>query len=133
MSIMLTISYFLKIPEDEFFVQETGYVKEVMQEQLEKIFPKEITLTDNVVAQREHLIHYPLCENKNCLRCVSCGKWLHMPNKECLSLVSLEDCKMIKGIPLCSSCAWELEADLEDEAFVRKLKEKWFESNVNAF
>lgn len=131
MNIMLTVSYSLKISEDEFFGSETGYVKEEMQEQMEKIFPKEITLTDSVVAQREQLIHYPLYENKNCLRCVSCGKWLRMPNKECLSLVSLEDCKMIKGIPLCSSCAWELEIDMEDESFVQKLKEKWFEKGGN--
>jgi hypothetical protein len=31
---------------------------------------------------------------------------------------------MVKGIPLCPSCAWELEADLENEAFVQKLKEQ---------
>ncbi len=37
MDIMLTISYSLKIPNDEFFCSETGYVKEEMQEQLNDI------------------------------------------------------------------------------------------------
>lgn len=123
MDIMLTVSYTLKIPKDKFFCSETGYVKEEMRERLERLFPEEIALTEDTIARREHLIHYPLHENKNSLRCASCGKWLYMPGKEYLQ-ASLEYCKMVKEIPLCSSCAWELEADLENEEFVRKLREK---------
>lgn len=120
---MLTVSYSLEIPRDEFFQPENGSVREELEEQLEKLFPKEIVLTGHAAAQREHLIHYPLLENKNTLRCVSCGKWLYMPGKEYLP-VSLDYCKMVKGIPLCPSCAWELEADLENEMFVQKLMEQ---------
>lgn len=112
MDIMLTVSYSLKIPKDEFFHPENGEVNKEMREKLEKLFPEEIALTENVVAQKEHLIHYPLRENKNCLRCASCGKWLYMPGREYLP-VSLEYCKVVKEIPLCSSCAWELEKDME--------------------
>ena len=79
MDIMLTVSYALKIPKDKSFCSETGYVKEEMRERLEKLFPKEITLAEDTIARREHLIHYPLHENKNSLRCASCGKWLYMP------------------------------------------------------
>jgi hypothetical protein len=130
MDIMLTVSYSLKIPSDEFFCSETGYIKEEMQEQLQKLFPNEMTLTENAVAKREHLIHSPLYENKNSMRCVSCGKWLYMPNKEHLQ-VSLEYCKVVKGIPLCPSCAWELEYDLKNEEFVRELKEKRYKDSEN--
>ena len=121
MDIMLTVSYALKISKDDFFT-ESGKVKEEAKAQLEKLFPKEIALMENVIAEREHLIHYPLYENKNCLRCASCGKWLYMPGKDYFP-VSLDYCKMVKEIPLCFSCAWELEADLKNEEFVRKLRE----------
>lgn len=123
MDLMLTVSYSLKVPKDEFFYTEKGYIKEEMQKQLEKAFPKKIILKQDVAAKREHLIYYPLHENKNSLRCASCGKWLYMPEKENLQ-VCLEYCKTVKEIPLCPSCAWELEADLEDEEFLWKLKEK---------
>lgn len=58
----------------------------------------------------------------------SCGKWLYMPGKEYLP-GSLEYCKVVKEIPLCSSCAWELEKDMEDEEFARKLKKRITERN----
>lgn len=122
MDIMLTVSYSLKIPKDEFFHPENGEVNKEIREKLKKLFPEEIALTENVVAQKEHLIHYPLRENKNCLRCASCGKWLYMPGREYLP-VSLEYCKVVKEIPLCSSCAWELEKDMENEEFVQKFME----------
>lgn len=122
-NIMLTVSYSLEIPEDEFFRSESGEVREEMEEHLERLFPEEITLTGHAAARREHLIHYPLHEGDNALRCVSCGKWLCMPGKEYLP-VSLDYCKMVKEIPLCTSCAWELEADMENEMFVRRLREK---------
>ena len=124
MDVMITVGYCLKIPREAFFSSENGYEKEEMREQLEKSFPKEIALTENAVAQREYLIYHPLVENKNCLRCVSCGKWLYMPGKEHLSVL-LDHCKMVKGIPLCSSCAWELEADMENEGFDEKLREQF--------
>lgn len=82
MDIMLTVSYSLKIPKDEFFHSESGEVKEEMREQLEKLFPEEIVLPGDTTAKRESLIHAPLIENKNCLRCASCGKWLYMPEKK---------------------------------------------------
>ncbi len=123
MDIMLTVGYSLKIARDKFFNFENGYVKEEIKKQLEKLFPEEIALSEDAVAQREHLIHAPLHENKNALRCASCGKWLYMPGKE-HSQVCLEYCKMVKEIPLCFGCAWELETDLKNEEFVRKLKEK---------
>lgn len=122
-NIMLTVSYSLEIPRDEFFQSGNGEVREEMEEQLEKLFPKEIVLAGHAAAKREHLIHYPLLENKNALRCASCGKWLYMPGKEYLP-VSLDYCKMAREIPLCPSCAWELEADMENEMFVRKLMEQ---------
>ncbi len=126
MNIMLTVSYAIDIPRDAFFHADHGAVKEEIMERLEALFPREITLTENADAHRTHLIQYPLIENKNSLRCASCKTWLYMPEKEYLP-VSLEYCKMIKGIPLCPSCAWELEADLENEAFVQKLKKKMSE------
>lgn len=128
MDIMLTVSYSLKIPKERFFHTESGDVKEEIREQIEKLFPEEIVLEEDAIAQREHLIHYPLIENKNCLRCASCGKWLYMPEKEYLP-VSLEYCKLVKEIPLCSSCAWELEQDMENEEFVRKLRNRLSERN----
>ena len=54
-----------------------------------------------------------------------------MPGKEYLP-VSLEYGKMVKGIPLCLSCAWELEKDMENEEFVRKLKDHMSEENRSA-
>ena len=99
MDIMLTVSYSLKISKDDFFHPETGIVNEEMREKLEKLFPQEIALTEDTVAQREHLSHLPLYENKNCLRCASCGKWLYMPGKEYLA-EGLDYCKMKKEIPL---------------------------------
>lgn len=128
MDILLTVSYSLKIPKEKFFHPENGYVKEEIREQLEKLFPEEFVLAEDAVAQREHLIHNPLIENKNCLRCASCGKWLYMPGKEYLP-GGLEYCKVVKEIPLCSSCAWELEKDMENEEFVRELKNRLSERN----
>lgn len=122
MDIMLTVSYSAKLPRDEFY-SEKGDVKEKMEELLEELFPEEIALTKDGVARREHMIYYPLIENKNALKCASCGKWLYIPGKEHLP-VCLEYCKMVKEIPLCSSCAWELEADLKNEEFVWKLRKK---------
>ena len=122
-NIMLAVSYSLEIPKDEFFQSGNGKVKEETEEQLEKLFPKEIVLTGHTAAQREHLICYPLYEHKNALRCTTCGKWLYMPGKEYLP-AGLDYCRMVKGIPLCPSCAWELEADMENELFVRKLMEQ---------
>lgn len=123
MDIMLTVSYCINIPRDEFLQAESGEVNEEMMKRLETLFPKEIALTKEVVAQREHLIHYPLIENKNSLRCACCGRWLYMPKREYLP-ASLEYCQMVEGIPLCPSCAWELEADMKNEAFVQKLREQ---------
>lgn len=128
MDIMLTVSYSLKIPKEKFFHPESGYVKEEIEEQLEKLFPEEIVLAEGTAARREHLIHYPLVENRNCLRCASCGRWLYMPGKE-YPPVSLEYGRVVKEIPLCSSCAWELEKDMENEEFVRKLKNHLSETN----
>lgn len=119
---MLTVSYSLEIPRDEFFHSENGSVREDMEKRLDKLFPEEIVLTENVAARREHLIHYPLSEYQNALRCASCGKWLYMPGKEYLP-VSLDYCKMVREIPLCSSCAWELEADMKNESFVQRLRD----------
>lgn len=119
---MLTVSYSLKLPRDEFY-SEKGDVKEKMEAQLEALFPEEIVLTKDSVTQREHMAYYPLIEKKNALKCASCGKWLYIQGKEDLP-VCLEYCKMVKEIPLCPSCAWELEADLENEEFVWKLREK---------
>lgn len=121
LDIMLTISYSLKISKERFFHPESGEVRVEMEEQLEKLFPEEIMLSGDIAAKREHLIHSPLIENRNCLRCAFCGKWLYMPGKEYLP-ASLDYCKMVKEISLCSSCAWELEKDMENEEFVRKLK-----------
>lgn len=42
MDIMLTVSYSVKIPKDEFLNSENGYVKEEMRRQLERLFPEEI-------------------------------------------------------------------------------------------
>lgn len=123
MDLMITVSYSLKIPRDDFFRAESGTIKAEIEEQLEKLFPAELALALDTAAQREHRICYPLVENRNCLRCASCGMWLYMPGKEDLP-VCLEYCRMVKQIPLCPSCAWELEKDLENEEFVRKLREK---------
>ena len=51
-----------------------------------------------------------------------------MPEKEYLP-VSFGYCKVVKEIPLCSGCAWELEKDMENEEFVRKLKNRPFGKN----
>lgn len=123
MDMMLTVSYSLKIPREDYFDAESGHIRAEIEEQLEKLFPTKIALTADVAANREHLISYPLVENQNCLRCASCGRWLYMPGKEDLP-ACLEPCRMVKQIPLCSSCAWELEKDLENEEFVCKLREK---------
>ena len=74
MDIMLTVSYSLKIPKEKFFHMGSGDVKEDVREELEKLFPEEIVLAGGAAAQREHLVHYPLIENQNCLRCASCGR-----------------------------------------------------------
>ncbi|NBK93556.1 hypothetical protein D5278_16500 [bacterium 1XD21-13] len=132
MDIMLTVSYSLKIPRDQFFNSKNGYVKAEIRKQLEKLFPKEISLLEDTVAQREHLIHMPLYENKNSLKCASCGKWLYMPEKE-FSQACLEYCKIVKDIPLCPSCAWELEADFKNEEFIQKLRKKSVKSNGDTF
>lgn len=124
MDIMLTISYSLKIPRDAFFQPENGCVQAGIRERLNALFPSKITLTEGAVAKREHLVHYPLEEGKNALRCASCGKWLYVPGKETLP-VCLEYGRQVKGIPLCPSCAWELNEDLKDEEFVRKLTEAY--------
>lgn len=126
MNLMLTVSYSINIPHDQFFCAENGEVNEKIKKRLETLFPKEIVLVENVDIHRAHLLNYPLIENKNSLRCVSCGKWLYMPEKEYLP-VCLEYCKMVKGIPLCPSCAWELEADMQNEAFVEKLRRQMSE------
>ena len=130
MDIMLTVSYSVEIPEDQFFCPETGYVKEEIQKRLEQLFPEEIVLTGNAAAQRQQMIHCPMHEDENVLRCASCGRWLYMPEKE-HPPVCLEPCRMVREIPLCSGCAWELERDLKDEEFVRKLKEKRFQNSGN--
>jgi hypothetical protein len=54
---MLIVNYCINIPRDEFFHAESGKVNEEMMERLETLFPKEIALTKEVAAQREHLIH----------------------------------------------------------------------------
>ncbi len=73
MNLMVTVSYALNIPRDDFFYAENGTIKEEIGEQLERLFPTEIVLAADVSAHREHRICYPLVENSNCLRCVSCG------------------------------------------------------------
>lgn len=123
MDIILTVSYSLKIPKGDFFQSENGNMRADMRKRLNELFPEEVVLTEGAVAQREHLVHFPLAENKNALRCASCGKWLYIPGKESLP-VYLEFCKEVKGLPLCPNCAWELEKDLENEEFVRELREK---------
>lgn len=123
MDIMLTVSYALHIPREEFYEAGRGIPKEKMMRFLQEQFPKKIEFPQaGVTARREYLMHVPLNENGNALKCASCGKWLYPPGKEGQQ-VCLEYCKMIKGIPLCLSCAWELEFDLEDEKFVQKLRE----------
>lgn len=125
MDIVLTISYSLNIPRDEFFDPQSRCVTEKMRERLEAVFPQELTLTADTTAKREHLYHFPLYEGKNSLKCASCGKWLYMPGKEEYMLACLECCKMVKDIPLCPGCAWELEKDLDDEKFVQELRKKY--------
>lgn len=84
MNIMLTVSYEIDIPRDAFFHAKSGVVNEEIMRRLETLFPKEIALTENADAHRTHVIHYPLLENKNSLRCASCKTWLYMPEKEYL-------------------------------------------------
>ena len=111
MEISLTVSYNVTIDKDEFWNPETGELNSEIERQLEKIFPKKIKLSDKDVTERNHISYYPLNEGKNCLRCVSCGKWLYIPGKSYM-VEGLDYCKIIDEKPFCHSCAWELEADM---------------------
>lgn len=121
MDIMLTVSYSLTIPEDAYFQPGTGIPKEEIKRQIEQQFPAAAVL-GGVTARREHLTTVPLYKGRNCLRCAACGRWLYLPGAEDLPTL-LDPCRMVKDIPLCPSCAWELETDLQDDAFAQELRE----------
>ena len=93
MDIMLTVSYALRIPREEFFEAGRGIPKEKMMRFLQTQFPKKIEFPQaGVTAKREHLMHVPLTENQNALKCASCGKWLYPTGKEWQQMC-LEYCK----------------------------------------
>lgn len=112
MDISLTVSYHVKIEKDAFFNPETGELNDEIEKQLEKLFSDKIELSEQNVAIKNYLSHYPLYEGKNCLRCAACGRWLYMPGKEDMA-EGLDYCKIIKGISFCHSCAWELENEID--------------------
>lgn len=111
MEISLTVSYKMEIDKDDFWDTETGKIKAEVKKQLEKMFPKELELSEDGHAIRKHISYVPLKEGKNCLKCASCGASLYIPGKEYLA-DGLEYCKMIKNVPFCNSCAWELKDEL---------------------
>ena len=121
MDIVLTVSYSLTIPEDAYFQPGTSIPSEAVRQQLEQQFPAAVVL-GGVTARRDHLTTLPLREGCRFRRCAGCGRWLYLPGAEETPAL-LDPCRMVKGIPLCPGCAWELERDLQDEAFAQTLRE----------
>lgn len=111
--ISLTVNYKIKIDKEKFWDSETGHPKTDIEERLSQYFPEEIILSTESLTTRNHISYIPLKEGKNCLKCAVCGTALYIPGKEYLA-EGLEHCKMMKGIPFCHSCAWELENELDD-------------------
>lgn len=117
MEISLTINYKIEIDKDDFWDLETGKPKADMKESLNRYFPEKIALSKNSVTTRNHISYIPLKEGKNCLKCASCGMALYIPGKEYLA-EGLDYCKIIKDIPFCHSCAWELENEqVKDQTY----------------
>ncbi len=51
MNMMLTVSYCINIPRDEFFETESGEVNEEIAERLETLFPKEV-INDMIIDRK---------------------------------------------------------------------------------
>lgn len=113
MEISLTVSYKVEMNKDDFWNPKTGKLNTDIEEQLDQYFPEEIILSQKSLTTRNYISYISLEEGKNCLKCASCGIALYIPGKEYLA-EGLEHCKMMKDIPFCHSCAWELENELDD-------------------
>ena len=57
MDMMLTVSYSLKIPKDEFFYAESGRVKDEMKEQMEAFLPELKKKVEEASKQSEDFFH----------------------------------------------------------------------------
>lgn len=57
MDIMLTVSYCINIPRDEFFETESGEVNEEIMERLETLFPKEV-INDMIIKRKIYEQHF---------------------------------------------------------------------------
>lgn len=113
MEISLTVNYKVEIDKDDFYDSDTGELKTDIEKRLETFFPEVINLSQNDVTIRKHISYYPLLEKKNCLKCAACGTELYIPGKEHL-IEGLDYSKMIKDVPFCHSCAWELENEIDE-------------------
>ena len=110
MKIALTVNYILDVEDENvFYNSKTNKLLDSLKNELNGRFPEELALSENVKGVRNCLTYIPLSENRNYVRCDSCGKYLSISENLYLGL----DClTVIKGRNLCLGCKWELENEL---------------------
>lgn len=111
MKIALSVNYVLDVENrNDFYNVGNGYRRDDIVKELSVKFPNEIKLSENVKGIRNgEVACVPLYENKNCVRCDCCGKYLSLSKELPLSL----DCPTeANGRTLCGSCVWELRGEL---------------------
>ena len=107
MKIALNVSYVLDVEDrNDFYNIVNGSLRGDIINALFNTFPDEITLSENVKGTRNNGIAcIPIYENKNCVKCDCCGKYLSISKDIYLGLDYPTE---INGKNLCSSCEWEL-------------------------
>lgn len=112
MKIALTVNYILDVEDvNDFYTSaKDGGRKslESIDKELNDKFPKEIYLSEKVKGTRNCLSNIPLVENKNCVKCDCCGKYLSISKNVYLGLDYLTE---VNGRTLCKSCEWEFRPE----------------------
>ena len=107
MKIALNVSYVLDVEDrNDFYNIGNGSLRKDILEKLFDIFSEEITLSENVKGTRNSGIEcVPIYENKNCVKCDCCGKYLSISKDLYLGLDYPTE---VNGKKICNSCEWEL-------------------------
>ena len=120
-TILITVNYIIEIETHDFWKNDTGYLKDEIENSLKERFPMKIKIADNHYAKRDSLSYMPISRTKvNAMKCPLCDRWMTDKSKPNY-ISSLVEAVDIEGTFYCTSCEWETRLDRESE----KYKETW--------
>ena len=122
---MISVRYLVEAEKDVFWNRDTGYLNKSIDVSLKKRFPKKLKLAEGLYAQRYNLWHEPIdYPNANLIKCPICKRFLTDTTKP-NPIYRLDAAREFEGVMMCSSCAWELDFDIQNGKSIESILERY--------